>query len=73
VRIEAELKEHRDVLQAKVDEATTELRIRAEKLEQALAKEKQLNELQRQFVSMTSHEFRTPLAVIDMSVPCLSG
>lgn len=38
VRIEAELKEHRDVLQAKVDEATTELRIRAEKLEKALAK-----------------------------------
>ena len=34
-------------------------------LEAALAKEREINGLQRQFVSMVSHEFRTPLAVID--------
>lgn len=34
-------------------------------LKQALAKEKETNELQRQFVSMVSHEFRTPLTIID--------
>jgi len=34
-------------------------------LEEALASEKQINETQRQFVSMVSHEFRTPLAIID--------
>ncbi|NJO36947.1 MAG: hypothetical protein HC871_04095 [Rhizobiales bacterium] len=34
-------------------------------LEIALQKERELSGLQRQFVSMVSHEFRTPLAVID--------
>lgn len=34
-------------------------------LEQALAKEREINETQRQFVSLVSHEFRTPLAIID--------
>ncbi len=34
-------------------------------LEVALVKEREINGLQRQFVSMVSHEFRTPLAVID--------
>ncbi|MGI9498585.1 MAG: PAS domain-containing sensor histidine kinase [Geminicoccaceae bacterium] len=34
-------------------------------LETALAREREINGLQRQFVSMVSHEFRTPLAIID--------
>jgi signal transduction histidine kinase len=37
----------------------------AEHLQEALNKERELNGLQRQFVSMVSHEFRTPLSVID--------
>ncbi len=37
----------------------------AQRLNQALAKERELNGQQRQFVSMVSHEFRTPLAIID--------
>lgn len=36
-----------------------------ETLESALEKERKLNEMQRDFISMVSHEFRTPLAIID--------
>jgi len=62
-----QLLEHRDLLQEKVNEATAELNSKAERLEVALAKERELNEMQRQFVSMVSHEFRTPLTIIDGS------
>jgi PAS domain S-box-containing protein len=64
-RAEEELVCHRDHLQELVDQATGDLKAKAEELRQALAKEKELNELQRRFVSMASHEFRTPLAMID--------
>jgi len=37
----------------------------AEQLTTALEREKELSGLQRQFVSMVCHEFRTPLAVVD--------
>ncbi len=37
-----------------------------ESLQSAIAKEKELNELKSRFVSMASHEFRTPLASILM-------
>ncbi len=62
---EEELIRHRDHLQDLVNEATRDIEAKARELETALEKEKELNELQRQFVSMASHEFRTPLAIID--------
>lgn len=37
----------------------------ARRLTEALEREKEVNGLQRQFVSMVCHEFRTPLAIID--------
>ncbi len=67
-RAEQELLTHRDHLQDLVDEATESLKFKAKQLRLALDKEKELNALQREFVSMTSHEFRTPLAIIDASV-----
>ena len=66
-KTEHELMAHRDHLQEMVDAATVELKEKAKELEIALGKEKELNDLQRQFISMASHEFRTPLAIIDSS------
>lgn len=61
---------HTDVTRYKQQE--TRLVEQAMELEQALDKEKELNDLQRQFVSMASHEFRTPLAIIDSSAQLLT-
>jgi len=44
-----------------------QLKIRESELKQSLAKEKELGELKSRFVSMASHEFRTPLATIASS------
>ena len=43
---------------------TTERRNADNNIRAALAREKELNDLRTRFVSMTSHEFRTPLAAI---------
>lgn len=58
-------------LEAKVEERTIILKEALQKLEEsqdelseALDKERQLNEIKSRFVSMASHEFRTPLSTI---------
>ncbi len=42
-----------------------EKKVQVDRLEESLEKERNLNALQRRFVSMVSHEFRTPLAIVD--------
>jgi signal transduction histidine kinase len=59
------LEQYRDHLEQQVAERTAALTVQAEQLAEALDKERELAGLQRQFVSMVSHEFRTPLAIID--------
>ncbi|MGH8641155.1 MAG: PAS domain-containing sensor histidine kinase, partial [Burkholderiales bacterium] len=49
----------------------TERKRAEEEILRALAKEKELSELKSRFVSMTSHEFRTPLATILSSAELL--
>lgn len=58
-------------LEAKVEQRTVILKEALQRLEQsqeelseALDKERQLNEIKSRFVSMASHEFRTPLSTI---------
>lgn len=66
-------------LEAKVEERTVILREALMKLEQsqqelseALDKERELNEIKGRFVSMASHEFRTPLSTVLSSASLLS-
>ena len=66
-------------LEAKVEERTAILKEALQRLEQsqaelneALDKERELNEIKSRFVSMASHEFRTPLSAVLSSASLLS-
>lgn len=66
-------------LEIKVEERTLILKEALQKLEQsqqelseALDKERELNEIKSRFVSMASHEFRTPLTTVLSSASLLS-
>jgi len=77
-KISNEIRKLNAELEAKVEERTLILREALQRLEQsqtelseALDKEKQLNEIKSRFVSMASHEFRTPLSTVLSSASLL--
>lgn len=52
-------------LASQMEQTLGEMKTTAEENAAQLDRERELNALQRQFVAMVSHEFRTPLAIID--------
>src|SRR4029078_9341504 len=78
-RITNEIKTLNAELEAKVEERTLILREALQRLEESqkelsemLQKEKELSEIKSRFVSMASHEFRTPLSTVLSSASLLS-
>ena len=78
-KVTFEIRKLNTELEKKVDERTHILKEALEKLEQsqtelheALDKEKLLNEIKSRFVSMASHEFRTPLSAVLSSASLIS-
>jgi PAS domain S-box-containing protein len=78
-RVSGEMRRLNAELEAKVEERTVILKEALQRLEQsqeelseALDKERQLSEIKSRFVSMASHEFRTPLSTVLSSASLLS-
>ena len=78
-KVNKHIQQLNEMLEFKVAERTRMLQDTLKELEesrdsltQALEKEKQLNDMKSRFVSMASHEFRTPLSTILSSVTLLS-
>lgn len=77
-KVSTQIRKMNAELEVKVEERTMILKEALQRLEQsqielseALDKEKQLNEIKSRFVSMASHEFRTPLSTVLSSASLL--
>jgi PAS domain S-box-containing protein len=74
LRRQAEDELHRSnaELEQRVSDRTRELEAASKSVSEALEKERELNVLKSRFLSMASHEFRTPLGTIMSSVDLIS-
>lgn len=59
-----ERKKAQDELQKLNEELETRVENKTRELQESVQREKEMNELKSRFVSMASHEFRTPLSVV---------
>lgn len=71
-RLREEKRTAQEALRRYNTELEATIHARTAELERALAKERELNELKARFVSMISHEFRTPLAIIQSASDILN-
>jgi PAS domain S-box-containing protein len=71
-RAEELLRSLNEVLEKRVDERTQELAQAEQEVRRALATEQELNRLKTNFVSMVSHEFRTPLGIISTAAELMA-
>lgn len=67
-KLNADLEKKVDERTKVLHEALLELENSKEQLSEALSKEKELNDMKSRFVTMASHEFRTPLSTILSSI-----
>jgi signal transduction histidine kinase len=71
-RAEELLQSLNEVLEKRVDARTQELAKAEQEVRRALATEQELNRLKTNFVGMVSHEFRTPLGIINTAAELLA-
>jgi signal transduction histidine kinase len=70
-RVEQRTRDLAEALQ-KLEESNRELQRAQKETAKALAKERELNSLKSKFVTMASHEFRTPLSTISSSASLIA-
>lgn len=71
-RAEETMRSLNEILEKRVNERTEELAAAEKELRIALASEQELNRLKTNFVSMVSHEFRTPLGIIQTATEMMA-
>jgi signal transduction histidine kinase len=68
----ADLEEHVKARTKTLEDTLRELELSKKELSNSLAHEKELNELKSRIITMASHEFRTPLAIIQSSITLIT-